>query len=81
MSDALASPIFGFGLGTVAFSAMFLGRGYLIRYMKWVASLNGQRRTSIDEPFARVWVAVISLGGATLGAFCLVASIIAAVND
>ena len=76
MSGVFASPIFGFGLGTFLFGTTYVGRKYLIRYMKWIASLNNRPTDRYDDPFVRLWIASISLGGATLCAIFFLWSLI-----
>lgn len=81
MSDVFASPVFGFGLGTFLFGTMYVGRTYLIRYMKWVASLSDRPTERYDDPFVRLWITFISLGGTVGCAIAFFASLVGALTS
>jgi hypothetical protein len=68
VAEVVASPVFGFGFVAFVFWAFYLGRKYVIRYMKWTASLGRQVPESyFDDASVRKSMFFTLLAGAVGG--------------
>jgi hypothetical protein len=67
--------MFAFGAGALVFGAMAIGRRYVIRYMKWLASLGGDDPGQFDDPSVEWWIIGVGVAGAAVGTLGFVGSL------